>query len=164
MNSECLRIADQLLRAFDGEAWHGPPLMKTLADVTASQANSRPLASGHTIWELVLHIDVWARAALEATQGVPMPKLYGTEQDWSTVSDTSAAAWNAATQHMLSTGQHLAEAIAGFGDARLKDIVPGREYDFYYLFHGIVQHSLYHCGQIAMLRRDALHDRPARWL
>jgi hypothetical protein len=26
-------------------------------------------------------------------------------------------------------------------------------YDFYYLFHGIVQHSLYHGGQIAMLKK-----------
>ena len=39
------------------------------------------------------------------------------------------------------------------GDARLQDTVPGRQYDFYYLFHGIVQHSLYHGGQIAMLKK-----------
>ena len=161
MNAECLRIADQLLRAYDGDAWHGPPLMKTLADVTAPQAIARPLKTGHTIWELVLHIDVWAGAALGATQGVAMPKWPGFDKDWSTVSDTTASAWNAATQHMLSTGQHLAEAIAGFGDARLKEIVPGRQYDFYYLFHGIVQHSLYHCGQIAMLRRETLDNRTA---
>ena len=44
-------------------------------------------------------------------------------------------------------------SIEGFGDSRLKDIVPGRQYDFYFLFHGIVQHSLYHGGQIAMLKR-----------
>jgi len=47
----------------------------------------------------------------------------------------------------------LAAAIEDFDDAKLQDTVPGRQYDFYYLFHGIVQHSLYHGGQIAMLKK-----------
>ncbi len=156
MNSECLRIADQLLRAFAGDAWHGPPLRKLLTGVTAEQAMARPVAAWHTIWELVLHIDIYVRIALEATQGTPMPKLYGTEKDWIVVADGSSVAWAAANQGMLGNAERLAQSIAGFGDARLKETVPGREYDFYYLFHGIVQHSLYHGGQIAMLKRAVI--------
>jgi hypothetical protein len=152
VNSESLRIADQLRRAFAGAPWHGYPLRDLLADVTAGQALGRPLPSAHCIWELVLHIDLWVHIAFEATQGVPMPKLYGTEKDWLAVADSSAA-WTAATDHFFQNSERLAQAIEGFGDARLEDIVPGREYDFYYLFHGIVQHSLYHGGQIAMLKR-----------
>src|SRR5256885_1288552 len=72
MNSESLRISDQLRRAFTGEAWHGPSLHELLAGITAEQARTRPLPSGHTIWELVLHIELWARIAFEATKGVPM--------------------------------------------------------------------------------------------
>ncbi len=53
----------------------------------------------------------------------------------------------------MQNAGRLAGAIEGFADARLEEVVPGREYDFYYLFHGIVQHSLYHGGQIAMLKR-----------
>jgi hypothetical protein len=152
MNAESLRIADQLRRAFAGDAWHGPPLQQLLAGVTAEQACIRPAGLAHSIWELVLHIELWAHAALEATQGVPMPRLYGTEKDW-LAADEGGTAWTAATNHLLQTGERLAQAVEEFTDARLKDIVPGREYDFYYLFHGIVQHSLYHGGQIAMLRR-----------
>jgi hypothetical protein len=153
MNSESVRIADQLRRAFAGDAWHGPPLRDLLADVTAEQACARPLPSAHSVWELVAHIDAWVRAAFEATEGVPMPKLYGTEKDWPRVADSSAAAWTDANDHLFQSAEQLAKAIEGFADARLKDTVPGREYDFYYLFHGIVQHSLYHGGQIAMLKR-----------
>lgn len=153
MNSESIRIADQLRRAFDGDAWHGDQLSKLLQGVTGDHACARPLAHGHTIWELVLHIDAWVRAALEAAQGGTMPQLYATEHDWPKVSDSSAAAWNAAIQRLLEGGEQLARAIEGFDDAKLPAIVPGREYDFYYLFHGIVQHSLYHGGQIAMLKR-----------
>lgn len=153
MNSESLRIADQLRRAFAGDAWHGPSLRDLLADVTAAQAQARPLASGHNIWELVLHIDVYVHLAFEATQGIPMPRLYRTEKDWPAVAEGSDGAWAGATGRLFQNAEGLAQAIEGFTDARLKDTVPGREYDFYYLFHGIVQHSLYHGGQIAMLKR-----------
>ncbi|HEY3837742.1 MAG TPA: DinB family protein [Bryobacteraceae bacterium] len=153
MNAESLRIADQLRRAFAGDAWHGDPLSKLLDGVTAAQAMERPLASGHTIWELVLHIDVYVRLALGAIEGVAMPKLYGTGNDWSTVEDTGDGAWAAAKKRMFDGAGQLSQAIAKFADNRLQDTVPGRQYDFYYLFHGIVQHSLYHGGQIAMLKR-----------
>jgi hypothetical protein len=155
MTSESLRIADQLRRAFHGDAWHGPPISQLLADVAAGQAQAHALPSAHSIWELVLHIDVWAQVAADAAQGIPMPKLYGTEQDWPAVTDGSAEAWANATTHLFQTAERLAQAIEAFSDARLQDTVPGRQYDFYHLFHGIVQHSLYHGGQIAMLKRGA---------
>jgi hypothetical protein len=153
MNTECLRIADQLRRAFTGDPWHGDALRKLLDGITGQQASSRPVASAHTIWELVLHIEIWTRAALESIQGVPMPKLYGTEKDWPAAADASLAAWDGAVDRFFRTSEQLAQAIEGFGDNRLQETVPGRKYDFYYLFHGIVQHSLYHGGQIALLKK-----------
>ena len=79
-----------------------------------------------------------------------MPRSDATEGKWSEIAEGSASAWTL-TEHLFETGEKLARAIEAFDDARLLEIVPGREYDFYYLFHGIVQHSLYHGGQIAML-------------
>ena len=82
-----------------------------------------------------------------------MPKLYGTEGDWPAVSDDSSAAWIAAQDRLFQNAERLAQAMERFDEAKLQDTVPGRQYDFYYLFHGIVQHSLYHGGQIAMLKK-----------
>jgi hypothetical protein len=82
-----------------------------------------------------------------------MPKIGGTSSDWRLVLDTSSAAWRAATSRLFQSAKRLAKGIEGFSDDRLSDTVPGRDYDFYYLFHGIVQHSLYHAGQIAMLKK-----------
>ncbi len=152
MNDECRRIADQLRRAFAGDPWHGPALRDLLNGVTAEQANARPVRAAHSIWELTLHIELWARAALETVQGKPLPKLYGTEKDWPAVKDASAAAWTEAMAGLFRTGESLAQAIDGFADASLRETVPGRKYDFYYLLHGVVQH-LYHGGQIALLKK-----------
>ena len=74
-------------------------------------------------------------------------------EDWRTVSDASVEAWSNAVKSLFKTKDELAAAIEKFDDARLTETVPGRKYDFYYLFHGIVQHSLYHAGQIALLKK-----------
>jgi hypothetical protein len=153
MNTECLRIADQLHRAFEGDPWHGPALRDLLNGVTADQANAHPVAPAHSIWELTLHIQVWAHAALESIRGIPLPKLYGTEKDWPTVADANGPEWASAIDSLFETSRQLSHAIEQFGDARLQETVPGRNYDFYYLFHGVVQHSLYHGGQIALLKK-----------
>src|SRR5215470_6531202 len=135
--NECSRIADQLRRAFDGEAWHGDSLRELLSGVTAAQAAAHPVARAHSIWELVLHIEVWAQVILHATKGEPVPKVYGTEKDWPPVADSSDAAWVATVKLLFDTKDELAAAVEKFPDSRLTEIVPGRPYDFYHLFHGI---------------------------
>jgi uncharacterized damage-inducible protein DinB len=155
MNNECLRIADQLRRAFAGDAWHGFSLKELLEDVTPEQAKARPIATAHSIWELVSHIEVWTQAAAQAAHGVPMPDMgiIGTDKDWPPVTDATAEAWAKALDRLFQASQQLSRAMEGFADERLQETVPGRQYNFYYLFHGIVQHSLYHAGQIALLKK-----------
>ena len=157
MNTECARIADQLTRAFTGDAWHGSPLREILAGISAEEASARPLPSAHTIWELVVHIDIYLKVAIAATKGTPMPKLYGTESDWPAVADLSPAAWTETSSRLFQDAEQMSETIASWTDAKLLDTVPGRDYDFYLLFHGLVQHSLYHGGQIAMLKKAVTH-------
>jgi hypothetical protein len=153
MSTECTRIANQLRRAFEGKAWHGPSLKELLADVTAERAARHPVAGAHSVWELVLHIEVWTQTALAATRGVAMPSMLAADQDFPLVQDASSKAWEAAVSRMFATRDRLSLAMGQFGDDRLTETVPGRRYDFYYLFHGVVQHSLYHGGQIALLKK-----------
>jgi uncharacterized damage-inducible protein DinB len=155
-NAECLRIAEQLRRAFAGDAWHGPSLHELLADVSNEQANSRPLAAAHSIWELTLHIGKWIGHAHASMRGVPMPPFVENmppEQNWPAIKDVGSAAWKQTVHNTLRGGEELASAIENFGDERLGETVPGRNYPVYNLFHGIVQHSIYHGGQIAILKK-----------
>ena len=50
------------------------------------------------------------------------------------------------------------DAVAAFPDERLNEKVPGKAnepdwYNFYFMLHGVVQHELYHAGQIALLKK-----------
>lgn len=150
--TEIERIVDQLRRAFDGGAWHGPPLMPLLSDVDAEQAVVRPLEERHTIWELVLHINAWRDKVRRVLGGEEMEGLPD-EEDWPTVDDTGEEAWGKAVEELKRLHDELIEAVSGFGENRLDETVPGASYSFYNMLHGLVQHDLYHAGQIAILRK-----------
>lgn len=152
--SEAARLADQLRRAFDGGAWHGDSLCEILKGVTAAQAAARPVANAHSIWELALHIAAWDGAVRRRMTGVAV-KLSG-EKNFPPVTDTSEAAWAKALEHLRRVHQELVEAVGQFPDKSLKKQVPGKvgaHYTFYYMLHGVVQHELYHAGQIALLKK-----------
>ncbi len=149
--SESSRIADQLRRAFEGDAWHGPALLELLRDVYATAAAAKPLAGVHSIWELVLHIAAWDAAACRRIAGETV-QLTGTA-NFPIVPKPNAAAWRKAVAHVKRTHATLVKTVAAFPESRLRDRVPGKKYDFYHLLHGVAQHELYHAGQIAILKK-----------
>ncbi len=70
--------------------------------------------------------------------------------------DASEAAWRKAIEHLNRTHDELVKAVAAFPDSRLDEQVPGKTesyHNFFYMFSGIVQHELYHAGQIALLKK-----------
>ena len=152
--SETARLADQIRRAFDGDAWHGDSVLELLADVNAATAAARPIKNAHSIWELVLHIAAWDEAVRRRTGGTAV--TLSDEQNFPPVKDTSEGAWRKAVEHVKHGHNELMKAVAAFPDSRLQDQVPGKSedyYNFYYMFSGIVQHELYHAGQIALLKK-----------
>lgn len=152
--SETARIADQLRRAFEGDAWHGDSLLEILDGVTAAQAAARPISNAHSIWELVLHIAAWDGACRRRMRG-EVVELAGA-QNFPPVTDSSDAAWRKTLKHVTDIHADLVHAVAAFPEARLKEKVPGKDpdyYNFYYMFHGLAQHELYHAGQIALLKK-----------
>jgi uncharacterized damage-inducible protein DinB len=152
--SEAARIADQLRRAFRGDAWHGDSVFEILEGVTAAQAAARPIARAHTIWELVLHVAAWDGAVLRRLGGVAVE--LSDAENFPTVTDTSGAAWRKALAQVRRVHEELVEAVSVLPDSRLDEMVPGKDdahYTFYYMLHGVVQHELYHAGQIALLKK-----------
>ena len=150
-NSEASGIADQLRRAFYGDAWHGPSLMELLEDVDAATAAARPLQNVHSIWELLLHIAAWDGAGLVRLSG-KVCQLTGTK-NFPLVPKPTEAAWKKSVEEAQRTHDKLVETVAGLDYARLRDRVPGKRYDFYHMLHGVAQHELYHAGQIAILKK-----------
>jgi uncharacterized damage-inducible protein DinB len=129
-------------------------LFEILEGVMAARAAARPIAHAHTIWDLVLHIAAWDDAVLRRLGGAAME--LSDMENFPPVTDTSDAAWRKALAEVRSVHEKLAAAVAALPDSRLDEMVPGKEgahYTFYYMLHGVVQHELYHAGQIALLKK-----------
>ncbi len=154
--TETFRLADQIRRAFEGNAWHGDSILELLADVTPGMAAAHPIKNAHSIWELVLHIAAWDEIICRRIGGAAVTPT--DEQNFPPVRDTSEAAWGQAIENTKRIHNELIKAVAAFPDVRLMDPVPGKSqtyHNFYYMFSGIVQHELYHAGQIALLKKAA---------
>jgi uncharacterized damage-inducible protein DinB len=150
--SEIKRINSQLKRAFEGKAWHGPSVSEVLAGVTAERAAAHPIPGAHSIWEIALHIATWERVGRRRLEEAS-PIEVSDEEDWPAVGDTTDAAWANTLEELRRNHEALRASIRQLDEARLDEIVPGTEYSFYFLLHGVIQHDLYHAGQIALLKK-----------
>jgi uncharacterized damage-inducible protein DinB len=152
--SQTARLADQIRRAFYGEAWHGDAMMEILSGVNAEVAAAHPLKNAHSIWELVLHVAAWDGAVRRRTAGQAVTLT--DKQNFPPVEDKNEAAWRRALQLLKENHDDLVKAVSDFPDDRLQEQVPSKKepyYNYYYMFSGIVQHELYHAGQMALLKK-----------
>lgn len=145
-------IVDQMERAFEGDAWHGSSMSEILTCITADQAAAHSIPEAHSIWEIVLHTSVWQRTVRERLQGKPIVSLPD-EEDWPPVTDTSTSAWTAAAQELRAEYELLREEALQWRDRDLGETTEGQRYTVYEMLHGVIQHNLYHAGQIALLKK-----------
>jgi hypothetical protein len=162
MSTECERIAHHLADTINGQAWYGDSLQQVLKGVNARQAQAHPIPNAHSTWELLRHVESWVKFALGAVEGVPIPAWPGmpVELDWPAVADNSESetAWKKTVDSFFSHHSKLVETVRNLSDERLEATVPGRNYNFYRLFHGTIQHAVYHAGQIVMLKKMTAQD------
>ena len=88
---ETERIANQLTRSIEGNAWHGPSLMELLEDVNAEKAALKKIEDAHSIWEIVNHIIVWMNVVAKRVKGEIVNVT--PEEDWANVNEFSEQAW-----------------------------------------------------------------------
>lgn len=149
---EIERILDQMDRAFAGDAWHGPPLKPMLDGLTAEDASKHPIHKAHSIWELVNHLTTWNTIVHDELLGATAELT--PELDWPPVWEATDVEWKRAVQKLVDARGRLRKTVEGLRDEQLDEQPSKRTNNSRYLMlHGIVQHDLYHAGQIAVLKK-----------
>ena len=148
-----LFIADQLKRSYKGEAWHGPCVEESLAGVTWQQAFDRPIAGAHSIAELVVHLAVWVEQPLLALNGKPWPNDIPVDLDWPEAHRASAANWEASLTRLRAAEESIIALVRNLTPEQLEVKVTGKPFTTYFMLNGVVQHNIYHAGQIMLLRK-----------
>ena len=106
----------------------------------------------HSILELVWHMITWREFTIDRIQpGKPL--AYFEEADWRELDHSDKSLWLGGLQKLQETQQQLIELLQKSDDTLLDHQVKERNYTFRKLLHGVIQHDIYHLGQIAFINK-----------
>lgn len=145
---EIERILDQLNRSWGGPSWTGVDIQPLLDGISEEHARAHPLPNAHSILELTAHMTTWMNAVAARLGGET--RELTPEEDWR---DVTQLTWSAAITEMENAQSHLSDVIARLTPDDLDKKVAGRKYTIYVMLHGVIQHNLYHAGQIGLLKK-----------
>jgi uncharacterized damage-inducible protein DinB len=150
--TEGAALAEELRNVWRGEAWHGPALEQVLEGVSPELAAARPVPAGHSIWELVLHLAAWADVVRRRLDGdaVGDPE----EGDFPPVPAATGEEWARARAKLDDAYRRLTERVTRLAGSELGAKLPHRDYSARFLVRGAVCHTVYHSGQIGLLRKS----------
>ena len=151
-NKELPRIITMLQNAFDGSAWHGASVMDILNRVTPELAIKKSKHI-HRICELVSHMTTWRIYALKQLLGEYEYDV-SQKENWKEFSTLDESTWVQTKRELVDSQQLLIEALQNISDEKLDDPVHGKSFSYYTMIHGVIQHDLYHLGEIALLSRE----------
>jgi hypothetical protein len=77
-----------------------------------------------------------------------------TPEDWPPQRKLSDSEWQQALHRLDASHTALRKAMEAFPENKLRETVPKRDHDYYTLLHGIIDHCVYHGGQIATVKKS----------
>ena len=140
------RIANSYRAVTLKDAWYAPSLAEVLAKIPPELAAKPPLPGAHSISALLQHLLLWNERVRLTSATHPLPP-WQPEQEWG----EPPIPWNELLARWNQSRDQLEARIRNFPVEDLPKQVPGRTYPYEKLLEGMVQHTIYHAGQIAML-------------
>ena len=146
-------IVDQLRNAYEGDPWFGRPVKQILAEIDESIAFERPYGQ-HSILDLLWHMITWREFTVDRIQHSPQMQLdYFEINDWRQLDLADKTLWQQGLERLQETQDQLLKLLETSTDDLLEQTVRERTYNFRKLLYGIVQHDIYHLGQIAYVKK-----------
>lgn len=151
-------LQNKLQTVLSGDAWYGPNIYDVLAQITFEAAYEKPPGSIHNIAEILLHMLGWTQEVTERMHDKVASDPDG--GDWPDACSPDERRWQTLISDYKLANTILAGVILNFdedkwqqptNDYRYNDTGEGTSYAE--LIEGIIQHHIYHSGQIALLNR-----------
>ena len=153
MNNEILVIAKQIKEAYEGDPWYGKSTKKLLSEVD-EQIVFEKSSGQHSILELLWHMITWKEFTISRLRTDNTLDLnYFEKQDWRELDHSDKALWKQGLEKFHQTHNELVAIIQQQKDELLSQTVDERKYDFRKLLYGIIEHDIYHLGQIAYIKK-----------
>jgi uncharacterized damage-inducible protein DinB len=155
---------EQFVQRYDqtmsGEAWYGDPVWKILEGIDAKCAAAASVSAAHTIWQLVMHMAFWERIAAGRFSGPVTPDEAG---NFPATPVADKGAWEKTLDDFRDSNREFRDAILLLDPGILDTNTPGGQRSFRYELVGVIEHHIYHAGQIALLKKAYLGANKQNW-
>ena len=140
----------QLQELQEGSRWFDQSFREKIGGLTAAEAFARPHPDLHSVAEQVSHIIEWRKEALRRFEGWRTELMHGPD-DWKDNSLLQAEGWPQLLQALYASTGQLIHALEEEDDDYLETPFLNEGYPFHAIIEGIIQHDLYHLGQIGIV-------------
>ncbi|AOM80246.1 DUF1572 domain-containing protein [Pedobacter steynii] len=145
------QIAKHFREVHFGGNWTCSNLRDNLADITWQQATIS-VHSFNTIAALVYHVNYYVSAVLKVLQGEVLEAKDEYSFDHPPI--RSKEDWEALINKALTDAENFATLIEQLPERKLWETFQDEKYGIYYRnIHGIIEHTHYHLGQIALIKK-----------
>lgn len=146
-------ILEQLGRVYDDDPWYGPSIQRTLKSVPSGSVFDSPGNGAHSMAELLAHMVAWREFTVHRVAYNTASYLPEQEQTfrWNQYVSKKDEAWEVMLQRLDTSQQELLRLLNKHDDSLLENQVAGKPYTFHYLLTGLIQHDVYHLGQIVYI-------------
>jgi uncharacterized damage-inducible protein DinB len=153
MNKETQSIIKNLENTLTGEPWFGRAVFTIMDEVDEAKTNLKPNNTEHSMNELLWHMITWAEFTMANLENKKPEELASIEgNDWR-VLNPKQHSWKQGLAELKSIHKKIADVLNTKEDGFLKDMVPNRRYNFRFMLNGLIQHNIYHLGQIAYVKK-----------
>jgi len=153
MNTKTKALIAKIIQVNEGDPWFGRSAWSILDEVNINNVRTKPAGVGHSMLELLYHMITWADFTLQRIVKNPVNDLSAAEQlDWREI-DPQIHTWEKGLAEFKSIQKKIITALGEKQDAFLEEIVDYRSYNFDFLVNGMIEHTIYHLGQIAYVQK-----------
>ncbi|HEY0897984.1 MAG TPA: DinB family protein, partial [Sphingobacteriaceae bacterium] len=144
---------NELVALYNGNNWLDESYCNKLSTITEVEAFSKPFAYLHSIAEVVSHVIEWRKELLMRFKfGDPAHLTMDSPDNWISNDILRNEGWKQLQDRLADTQKELLNCLKPKCDRDLTaEWHPG--YTYNYLLNGLIQHDLYHLGQIGLIYR-----------
>jgi uncharacterized damage-inducible protein DinB len=144
-------LLSNLKESFDGMPWYGDSVLKKLNTIDWEIVNDKRYGA-KSIAGLLGHMISWRVFVIKKLQGDQAFSIQiDGSVDWPEIRIANVKEWDDLLKKLMETQDTLLRILTQQTEELLARKVPGENFRFGFLLDGIIQHDLYHLGQIALL-------------
>jgi hypothetical protein len=153
MQTQIKAIIRRIENVNTGEPWFGRAVYTMLDEVTEKKAHIRHTPPAHTMTEMLYHMNTWAAFTLQRIVKDTVYDLAAAEAlDWRVI-DPKVHTWKKGLAEFKSLHKKIIALLKKMDDSFLEERVEFRTYNFHFLINGLIEHNIYHLGQIAYVNK-----------